>query len=275
MRTLTRVLAWLLTLGCLATPVPAQTGGSIIPDVIYGHMDGMALTFDVFTPAEPNGVGILNMVSGGWISRWMPPERARPRYEALLNLGSTVFAVRHGSSPRFKVPEAYADVRRAVRFVRLHAEICGIDPDSLGVYGGSAGGHLFLMVGLASDDGNPTAEDEVLRVSSQVAAVVAYYPPVDLRTRAKPSGRFLATLPDNSLFFASGVVEPAVADRFAALDFEDVLSASVSPILHVSSDDPPTLLVHGDADPLVDINNSQLIHEALASHNVTTDLVVI
>ena len=275
MRTLTRVLAWLLTLGCLATPVPAQTGGSIIPDVIYGHKDGMALTFDVFTPAEPNGVGILNMVSGGWISRWMPPERARPRYEALLNLGFTVFAVRHGSSPRFKVPEAYADVRRAVRFVRLHAEIYGIDPDSLGVYGGSAGGHLFLMVGLASDDGNPTAEDEVLRVSSQVAAVVAYYPPVDLRTRAKPSERFLATLPDNSLFFASGVVEPAVADRFAALDFEDVLSASVSPILHVSSDDPPTLLVHGDADPLVDINNSQLIHEALASHNVTTDLVVI
>ena len=275
MRTLTRVLAWLLTLGCLATPVPAQTGGSIIPDVVYGHKDGMALTFDVFTPAEPNGVGILNKVSGGWISRWMPPERARPRYETLLGRGFTVFAVRHGSSPRFKVPEAYADVRRAVRFVRLHAETYGIDPDRLGVYGGSAGGHLSLMVGLASDDGNPTAEDEVLRVSSLVAAVVAYYPPVDLRTRAKPSGRFPATLPDSSLFFASGVVEPAAADRFAALDFEDVLSASVSPILHVSSDDPPTLLVHGDADPLVDINNSQLIHEALATQNVTTDLVVI
>ena len=59
------------------------------------------------------------------------------------------------------------------------------------------------------------------------------------------------------------------------MDFDDVLGAAVSPILHVSSDDPPTLLVHGDADPLVDINNSQLIHEALASKNVTTDLVVI
>ena len=275
MRTLTRVLAWLLTLCCLTTPVRAQTGGSIVPDVVYGHKDGMALTFDVFTPAEPNGVGILKMVSGGWVSRWMPPEQARSRYEALLSRGFTVFAVRHGSSPRFKVPEAYADVRRAVRFVRLHAETYGIDPDRLGVYGGSAGGHLSLMVGLASDDGNPTTEDEVLRVSSQVAAVVAYYPPVDLRTRAEPSGRFPATLPDSSLFFASGVVEPAAADRFAALDFEDVLRASVSPILHVSSNDPPTLLVHGDADPLVDINNSQLIHEALASKNVTTDLVII
>ena len=275
MRRLTRVPAWLLTLCCLATPVPAQTGGSIIPDVVYGHKDGMALTFDVFTPAEPNGVGILNMVSGGWISWWMPPEQARPRYEALLSRGFTVFAVRHGSSPRFKVPEAYADVRRAVRFVRLHADTYGIDPDRLGVYGGSAGGHLSLMVGLASDDGNPTTEDEVLRVSSHVAAVVAYYPPVDLRARATPNEHFPATLPDRSLFFASGVVEPAAAHRFAALDFEDVLSASVSPILHVSPDDPPTLLVHGDADPLVDINNSQLIHEALASKKVTTALVVI
>jgi len=131
------------------------------------------------------------------------------------------------------------------------------------------------MLGLASDPGDPTAEDEVLRVSSQVAAVVAYYPPVDLRTRGTPSGRFPAALPDRSLFFASGVVTPAAADRFVALDFDDALGASVSPILHVSADDPPTLLVHGDADPLVDINNSQLIHEALEHENVSTGLVVI
>ena len=275
MKTLARTAVWTLTVFCLAAPVSAQTGDSIVPDVVYGHKDGMALTFDVFKPAEPNGVGILNMVSGGWISRWTPPEQARPRYEALLSRGFTVFAVRHGSSPRFKVPEAYADVRRAVRFVRFHAETYGVDPDRLGVYGGSAGGHLSLMLGLSSDDGDPSTEDEVLRVGSQVAAVVAYYPPVDLRTRSKPSGRFPATLPDSSLFFAGGVVEQAAVDRFAALDFDDDLSASVSPILHVSADDPPTLLVHGDADPLVDINNSQLIHEALVGKNVKTDLVVI
>ena len=68
---------------------------------------------------------------------------------------------------------------------------------------------------------------------------------------------------------------PGAANRFVALDFADVLSASVSPILHVSSDDPPTLLVHGDADALVDVNNSQLIHSALASKGVETDRVVI
>ncbi len=115
----------------------------------------------------------------------------------------------------------------------------------------------------------------MLRVSSRVAAVVAYYPPVDLRQRATPSESFPAALPESGLFFARGVVVPGAADRFVALDFEDALSASVSPILHVSSDDPPTLLVHGDADALVDVNNSQLIHSALASKGVETDLVVI
>ncbi len=276
MKMLIRATAATLTVFCLAIPVHAQSRGSIIPDVVYGHKDGMALTFDVFTPpGEPNGIGILNMVSGGWVSRWTPPERARPRFEALLDRGFTVFAVRHGSSPRFKIPEAYADVRRAVRFVRLHASTYGIDPDRLGVYGGSAGGHLSLMLGLASDEGDPSTTDEVLRVSSRVAAVVANYPPVDLRKRATPSENFPATLPESGLFFAGGVVVPGAADRFVALDFEDVLNASVSPILHVSSDDPPTLLVHGDADALVDVNNSQLIQSALASKGVETDLVVI
>ncbi len=276
MRMLTRVTAATLTVFCLATPVHAQSTASIIPDVVYGHKDGMALTFDVFMPpGEPNGAGILNMVSGGWISRWRAPEQARQGYEALLNQGFTVFSIRHGSSPRFNVPEAYADVNRAVRFVRLNASTYGVDPARLGVYGGSAGGHLSLMLGLASDEGDPEATDEVLRMSSRVAAVVAYYPPVDLRKRPIPSEDFPATLPESGLFFARGVVAPGAADRFVALEFEDELGASVSPIVHVSSDDPPTLLVHGDADALVDLNNSELIHAAFQSKGVETDLVVI
>jgi len=276
MKTLTQATATMLTLFCLATPVHAQNSDSVIPDVVYGHKAGMALTMDIFMPpGEPNGVGILNMVSGGWVSRWTDPETARPRYEALLDRGFTVIAVRHGSSPRFNVPEAYADVRRAVRFVRLHAPHFGIDPDRLGVYGGSAGGHLSLMLGLASDGGDPDATDEVLRMSSRVAAVVAYYPPVDLRSWAGPNEGFPAKLPEDGLFFAQGVMVPGAADRFVALEFENDLGASVSPILYVSSDDPPTLLVHGDADALVDLNNSELMHSALLSTGIETSLVVI
>jgi acetyl esterase/lipase len=236
----------------------------------------MALTFDVFTPPGPaNGAGILFMVSGGWFSNWTAPEQAQAGYQALLDQGFTVFSVRHGSAPRFNVPEAYADVTRAVRFVRLHASTYGVDADRLGVYGGSAGGHLSLMLGLASDEGNPDATDEVLRMSSRVAAVVAYFPPVDLRSRTMPSERFPARLPDRGISFANGMRMPDAADQFVALDFEDELRASVSPIVHVSADDPPTLLVHGDADALVDFNNSELMYSALVASHVETGLVVI
>ncbi len=275
MRMLTRATVATLMLLSLSISLQAQSSGSITPDVVYGHKAGMALTFDVFMPSgQPNGAGILNMVSGGWVSRWTAPERAQAGYQALLDQGFTVFAIRHGSSPRFNVPEAYADVTRAVRFVRLHARDYGIDPNRLGVYGGSAGGHLSLMLGLASDEGDRSATDEVLRQSSRVAAVVANYPPVDLRRRAMPSERFPATIPDRSLFFAGGVV-PAAAERFVAIDVEDEQGASVSPILHVSADDPPTLLIHGNADALVDFNNSELMQAALVASGVPTGLVVI
>lgn len=274
MKTLTRATFATLTLLCLAIPLQAQNSGSIMPDLVYGHKAGMALTLDVFRPASPNGASVLNMVSGGWVSRWRDPEQAQAGYQALLDQGFTVFAIRHGSSPRFNVPEAYADVTRAVRYVRLHAPHFGLDAERIGVYGGSAGGHLSLMLGLNSDEGDPNATDEVLRHSSRVAAVVANYPPVDLRPRATPSERFPATIPDRSLFFAGGVV-PGAAERFVAIDVEDEAGASVSPILFVTPDDPPTLLIHGDADALVDFNNSELMYAALSEGDVETELVVI
>ena len=274
MKTLTRATFATLTLLCLAIPLQAQNSDSIMPDLVYGHKAGMALTLDVFRPASPNGASVLNMVSGGWVSRWRDPEQAQAGYQALLDQGFTVFAIRHGSSPRFNVPEAYADVTRAVRYVRLHAPHFGLDAERIGVYGGSAGGHLSLMLGLNSDEGDPNAADEVLRHSSRVAAVVANYPPVELRPRATPSERFPATIPDQSLFFAGGVV-PGAAERFVAIDVEDEAGASVSPILFVTPDDPPTLLIHGDADALVDFNNSELMQAALMASGVETGLVVI
>ena len=152
MRMLTRATVATLTVFCLAIPVHAQSGGSIGPDVVYGHKDGMALTFDVFKPASnSNGAGVLYIESGGWRSSWRPTEQSRSRFDQLLSKGFTVFVVRHGSAPRYNAHEAYGDVQRAVRFVRLHAQTYGVDPNRLGVYGGSAGGHLSLMLGLASD----------------------------------------------------------------------------------------------------------------------------
>jgi acetyl esterase/lipase len=123
----------------------------ITPDVVYGHKFGLALTFDVFKPeTNSNGAGVLFMVSGGWYSNWSPPEQAQAMFLPLTNAGYTVFAVRHGSSPKFSIPEAVEDVRRSVRFIRLNADKFGIDGERLGVFGMSAGGHLSLMLGTAA-----------------------------------------------------------------------------------------------------------------------------
>ena len=250
----TRALCSLLTTSLLfvAAPSLAQSAPQkITPDVVYGHKDGLAMTFDVFTPATPNGAGVLFMVSGGWVSTWVAPETMVRRIEPFLTKGFTVFAVRHGSSPRYKVPDASADVERAVRFIKLNALTFGVDPARLGAYGGSAGGHLSLMLGLDPDAGNSQARDAVLRGASGVAAVVAWFPPVDLRGWTGPS------------------------ERFPALDFPGEQAPSVSPIDFVSRDDPAVLLIHGDADRLVPIAHSERMRTALAAAGVTVDFVTI
>jgi acetyl esterase/lipase len=191
------------------------------------------------------------MVSGGWVSRWSPPEAAVERFQKLLDAGFTVFAVRHGSSPLFKVPDAVADVRLATRYIRANAARWGVDPARLGAFGGSAGGHLSLMLGLAPDEGDATASDPILKESNRVAAVVAYFPPVDLTRMTGPN------------------------DRFPALDFASDAAAAISPVLFVSKDDPPTLLIHGDSDTLVPLSNSERIFAEFEKTGVTTNLIVL
>ncbi len=226
-------------------------GASFTRDVIYGHKDGMALVYDVIKPDNANGSAVLYMVSGGWFSRWAAPETRVAQFRPLLDAGITVIPVHHGSAPRFTVPEAHADVKRALRHVTLSAAYYDIDPSRLGVFGGSAGGHLSLMLGLNGDDGDAASDDPVLRAAARIKAVVAYYPPVDLRRMTGPN------------------------DRFPALDFPNSQAASISPILFVDRADPPTLIIHGDADELVPLSSGQSIHDALRAAGAATKMVVI
>ena len=224
---------------------------SIEADVVYGHKAGMALTYDILTPEEHNGAAVLFMVSGGWYSSWIQPERLIGTFQFLLDEGFKVIPVRHGSSPWFKVPEALADVRRAVRHVRFNTEHNQIDPDRIGVWGQSAGGHLSLMLGLAGDDGDENSEDPIERTSNRVAAVVAYYPLTDLRGLSGPN------------------------ERVPAFDFDVEEEPSVSPILFVSEDDPPVLLVHGDKDSLVPIEHSHKLDQAMQDLSLDVEFVTI
>lgn len=229
---------------------------SLTPDVVYGHKHGLAMTLDVVTPSEkPNGAGVLFMVSGGWHSRWTPPAVSKQFCKPLSEAGFTVFVVRHGSSPKFKVPECVDDVRRAVRFVRLNAKQYAVDPERLGVYGFSAGGHLSLMLGCTSDAGNAKSPDPVLKTSDRVAAVVAFFGPTDLIPWVTPDSKYY--------------------HNFPALQFEASKAKDYSPLFHVSQDDPPTLLIHGDVDKLVPIDHSEKILKEFEKSKVTAELLVI
>ncbi len=246
---------------CLAVFWSATQVGAdevtITPDVVYGHKFGLATTFDVFTPMEnANGAAVLFIVSGGWYSHWTPPEQTQQMFRPLTNKGFTVFAIRHGSSPKFSITEAVADVQRSVRFIRFNAEQFSIDPNRIGVFGMSAGGHLSLMLGTAADVGDADEKDPVARTSDRVQAVVAYVAPTDLRVMAEDAPNRLAAY-----------------DRFPALEIDKTVAAKNSPLLHVTADDAPTLLLAGGKDELVPISHSQNIKDAFEKVGVTAELI--
>jgi len=234
----------------LRPPTPAELKTTTyVRDVIYGHRDGMALTYDVFRPVKnANGALVVNMVSAGWRSSWGAPEERQARYQALIDNGFTVVALYHASAPRFQVPDAVADVRLGMRHIKLHAKDYGVDPARIGVWGASAGGHLALVAGLMADDGNPAAVNALERSGNRIAAVVAYFPPADMALLMQ--GR----------------------TKSGAIDFDDRLIPSVSPILAVDARDPPTLILHGDADKGVVPAHAQAMHAALDKAGVKNSL---
>ncbi|SFI74551.1 alpha/beta hydrolase [Planctomicrobium piriforme] len=248
---------------CLSTSIPITAAAEAQPqvqtDIVYGHKDGLALTFDVVRPEKPNGAGVLWLQSGGWYSSWNPPAKLLPACQPLLAKGFTVFIVRHGSAPKYAVPDAIADVRRCVRYIRLHAPDFSVDPQRLGVMGGSAGGHLSLMLATTADDGDPKSGDEVLRQSDKVAAVVALYPPTDIST--------WVTDPPEAIRKVPGLKPP--------LTFDAALAPACSPLLFVTADDAPSLLIHGDKDELVPISHSHNFAAAAKEKNAPCEVLVI
>jgi acetyl esterase/lipase len=244
-------------------------------DVVYGRKFGTALTMDVFTPRKPNGAAVVWVVSGGWVSSHAAINPGA--IKEFLDRGYTVFAVCHGCQPKFTIPEILDDLHRAVRFIRHHAKEYGIDPERIGITGGSAGGHLALMQGTAGDKGKADAKDPIDRASSRVQAVACFFPPTDfLNYGGKDKfaldgllARFKAPFDFREFDAKAGVFVP-VGDREKVL----AISRQVSPITHVSADDAPTLIVHGDADVLVPIGQAEAIVAKLKEAGVPAELVV-
>ncbi len=232
-------------------------------DVIYGHKSGMALTMDVFQPDKPNGCAVVWVVSGGWFSA---QEAIPPGFPTLTDRGYTVFAVCHGSQPKFQIPDAMNDLHRAVRFIRHDATRWKIDANKIGVIGGSAGGHLSLVLATQGGKGDPNDKDEVNRESSAVQAVACFFPPTDFLNYGTNGHRVLG---DDVLAFVKAAFPKAETEA------EKVkLGREISPYYFISSNQPPVLILHGDADKLVPIQQGEIFVKHSKEVGATAKLVV-
>jgi acetyl esterase/lipase len=248
-------------------------------DVIYGRKFGMALTLDVFTPREnANGAAVVAVVSGGWFSSHDHVNIGLAN--ALTKRGYTVFEVVHGSQPRFTIPDAVADLNRAVRFIRYHAKDYHIDPPRIGITGGSAGGHLSLMQGTAGDTGDPKAKDPVDRMSSRVQAVACFFPPTDFLNYGEKGKSVLESVVVTKHKLRSPFdFQEFNRDRQLFVPITDEqkvreILRQCSPFAHASSDDPPTLIIHGDKDSIVPLQQAEAIITRFKEVGVPAELIV-
>jgi acetyl esterase/lipase len=215
-------------------------------------------------------------MSGGWFSdhSFIKPEA----FQEYLKRGYTVFAVVHGSQPKFTIPEVIGDMKRSVRFIRWSAKKYGIDPDRIGVTGGSAGGHLSLILGTAKEKGDPNGPDPVDRVSSRVQAVACLFPPTDFLNYGE-KGK--VALGRGQLGWLQAPFEfqdfDELTKKFVKIPYERKIleiGKIISPINHVSAESAPSLIIHGDKDRIVPIQQAEIMVAKLKEAGVPAELVV-
>ena len=250
----------------------------ISAEIPYADSSKEPLVLQVITPNGKNlnpvykpcdagkGKGIIDVISGGWnASEGRQNEhKAAGLYDILTAHGYTVFCVRPGSLPNFTGLEMVDNLQRGVRWVKEHAKEYNVDPKRLGMIGASAGGHLDLLSMTRPKDGDPKASDPLLRHDSRVKAVVALFPPTDFLNW----GGGPAPIDKSAELLFSGGVKDKTREQI------DAALKELSPLHHVTAGEPPVLLIHGDADPIVPLQQSQAMEKALKEKGNEVTLIV-
>jgi len=265
-----RVLQFVVLIAILSTlklsAQPELNAAKVDRNVVFGMYSGLALLMDVYYPENPNGYGIIHITGSGWARRYTYDAKminhnrhVKIQGEALVKAGYTLFSINHRAAPRFTYPAAVEDAQRAVRFVRYNAAKFGINPDRIGAIGGSSGGYLVCMLGVLDGNEIPMDDTQINRMSSKVQCVIANAPPTSFLD-------FDSRNVDSFLGFIK-------RERPSSIEYK--VAQEASPIFHVSPDDPPFLLVHGDKDEIVPVSHSKNMYKKLKEMNVVSELYVV
>jgi acetyl esterase/lipase len=219
----------------------AQDPREVATDVVYGSVGERDLLVDIYMPRDVEAPGLVVWVHGG---AWRGGSKANPPM-AFVDAGYALASLDFHLSPEAGFPAQIHDIKGAIRFLRAHAPEYGYRTDRIAIAGASSGAHLASLVGVTN--GHKELEGTVggnLDVPSDVQAIVSYYAATNLRT-----------ILDQSTPFGLGVREPAL-DLFIGGHPDEVpeVAELASPVTHVDSSDPPLLLLHGDQDPQMPIN---------------------
>lgn len=268
-RTLLLVLFSALTLA----PFAAMAAGlpyKQVENIVYAEIHGTGLLADVFTPANPSaelpghGLGIIDVASGAFHSDRgkINDHKKAMMYDIYCGQGFTVFAIRPGSITKYSGPEMNENVRTGIRWVKSQAEKYGVDPDRLGITGASAGGYLATFAAVTPEDAK--GDGPLGDFDTRVAAAAVFFPPTDF-TRVEwaqgPQSRL------ERFFFAEG---------FTGKSPEEIAARSkeLSPAHRVGDAAPPMLFIHGDADDVVKLEQSEIMVEALKAKGHSAELIV-
>jgi acetyl esterase/lipase len=225
-------------------------------DVTYCTMNGLEQKLDVYFPASGGPWPLVVYVHGG---SWREGDKAEGSGWSYLNgRGYLVVSINYRlASYDVKFPAMIEDVKCAIRYLRAHASEYNLDPDRIGVIGASAGGHLAALLG-TSDESAGWDVGEYLDQSSRVQAVIT-----------------IAGLADFTRDMYDGIAM-AIYFAFGQLPGKDIpANAAASPVTYITPDDPPFLILHGDQDGVVPLDQAQVLNERLAAAGIRSTLVVV
>jgi acetyl esterase/lipase len=253
-------IASILTLSILPLPVHSQENEKVRLecDIVFGKGGDAELKLDLATPKEGEGPfpAIVCLHGGGWIAG--ERQQMRGTIEVLARRGYVAISPDYRLAPRDRFPAQIEDCKAAVRWLRANAEKYRVNPQRIGAFGFSAGAHLACLLGVTRTADGLEGKGGNVEQSSSVQAVVSFFGPTDF------------TQPVWSKEVRERHLTPFLGGT--AEEKADVYRRA-SPLTYAGKHAPPVLFVHGTADALVPIQQSEEMVKKLRQSDVSARLI--